>query len=148
MQRHWHTFDSIEHYNDVLSQHFAPRLNYVAQYIREHGTQAHVDWYASYMADARALLQVVGAHYSHSAQERSNRVRNAVGAALGDEPRGSLSSIALRMLLGVEGVTSALVGMRRDEYVDDVLSALRAGPLGDEKSWRKLDLAEAFSEER
>lgn len=147
MQRHWPTFESIEHYNDVLSQHFAPRLGYVAQYLREHGTQAHVSWYSSYMADARALLQAVGAHYGRQAQERSNRIKDAVGAALGDHPPGSLSSIALRILLAVEGVDTVLVGMRREEYVDDVLAALKAGPLGSEESWRKLDLAVAFGEE-
>ncbi|HVZ38571.1 MAG TPA: aldo/keto reductase [Candidatus Kapabacteria bacterium] len=66
-------------------------------------------------------------------------LRNEV-AALRNEaaatPAGTLSSLAIRMLLGVEGVDTVLVGMRRLDYVEDVLAALAAGPLGGEAAWR------------
>jgi aryl-alcohol dehydrogenase-like predicted oxidoreductase len=140
MEKNWDAFGSIEHFNTVLSQHFAPRLGFVAQYLREHGTQHHVDWYASYMADARALLQAVGAHYGRAAQERAELIRERLASALGVAQDGHLSALAVRMLLGVEGVDSVLVGMRREEYVDDVLGALGAGPIGDEEGWGKLNL--------
>jgi len=146
MQQHWTTFGSVEHYNDVLSQHFAPRLSFVARHIREHETQEHLDWYNGYLADARALFQAIGAYYARSAAARSERIRGRLAAVLGEEPRGTLSSLALRMLLGVEGVDSVLVGMRRDDYVDDVIGALRAGPIGNTGVWRRLDLTDVQTE--
>lgn len=140
MGRHWAEFGSIEHYNDVLSQYFAPRLGYVAQFLREHGTQAHLDWYASYMADARSLFKAVEAHYARGAGQRARNVRERLAGALGTDPEGSLSTLAVRMLLGVEGVDTVLVGMRREEYVLDIVKALKAGPLGGVEVWGKLDL--------
>lgn len=137
MQRYWGTFGSIEQYNDVLTQYFAPRLSFVAQYFRERGTQEHVDWYASYVNRARALLHAVSAHYARPAHERAERFRVKIGEHV-RPAGGTLSSLALRLLLGVEGVDTVLVGMRREQYVDDVLAALRAGPLGNEKTLVRL----------
>jgi aryl-alcohol dehydrogenase-like predicted oxidoreductase len=138
MGRNWETFETMEHFNDVLSQHFAPRLGFVAQYLREHGTQEHLSWYTGYMNGVRALIHAVGAYYSADAQRRSDRLRNRISELLPAPATGSLSSLAIRLLLGVEGVDTVLVGMRREEYVDDVLAALRQGPLGDEQLWKSL----------
>lgn len=133
LQRYWATFGSIEQYNDVLTEHFAPRLAFCAQYLREQGAQEHIDWYAGYVAHARALLHAVGSWYARPARERARRFREAIVARTGPGTSGSLSALAIRLLLGVDGVDSVLVGMRREEYVDDVLTALRQGKLGDEK---------------
>jgi hypothetical protein len=146
LQQYWQVFGSIEQYNDVMSQHFAPRLGYVSQYLRQRGEEAHIEWYASYLTAARALLHSVASHYSRDAQERSDKIRSAITAALGATAEGTLSALSIRLLLGVEGVDSVLVGMRRGEYVNDVLAALRHGPLGEEGLWKKLDLAEAIAE--
>ncbi len=141
MEKYWQTFGSIEHYNDVLSQHFAPRLAHASQYVRQHCMQSQVDWFNSYLADARALFQAVGGFYAASAGARSRRIRERLGAALGGDRPGTLSSLAIRLLLGVPGIDTVLVGMRREEYTADVLRALHEGPAGDDETWRKLDLS-------
>lgn len=143
MEKYWETFGSIEHYNDVLSQHFAPRLGHASQYVRQHCMQSQVDWFNSYLADARALFQAVGGFYAASAGARSHRIRERLSAALGGDRSGTLSSLVIRLLLGVSGIDTVLVGMRREEYTDDVLRALREGPAGDDATWRKLDLSGA-----
>ncbi|MEP7220765.1 MAG: hypothetical protein ABI876_17695, partial [Bacteroidota bacterium] len=140
MHEHWETFGSIEHFNDILSQHFAPRLGFAAQYFREHGTPEHLEWYNGYVASARALFQAIAVHYSRDAQERSTQIRQSIADALGVAAEGTLSSLAIRMLLGVDGVDCVLVGMRREEYVDDVLHALHRGPIGDEGAWGRMHL--------
>jgi aryl-alcohol dehydrogenase-like predicted oxidoreductase len=146
LDRYWTTFGSIEQYNDILSQHFSPRLGYLSQYFRKHGDDRHVDWYARYLADARALLHSVSTYYSREAAARSQCIRERIAGALGSKPDGTLSSLSIRLLLGVEGVDAVLVGMRRGEYVADALEALRHGPLGDESFWRKLDLGDCLAE--
>jgi hypothetical protein len=140
MQRYWGTFGSIEQYNDVLTQYFAPRLAFCAQYLRERGIQEYIDWYAGYLSRARALLHAVGAHYARPAQDRANRFRSIITGVVGPHAAGSLASLAIRLLIGVEGVDAALVGMRREEYVDDVLEALRQGPLGSDEVVKRLGI--------
>lgn len=135
---HWRTFGTIERANDLRSQYFAPRLNAVAAYLRENGAANAAAWFAEYADRARALLEMVAGHYASRAQERSGRIRAALVDALGladtppDRAGASLSSLAVRALMGVDGVDCVLVGMRRVEYVDDIIGALRAGPMGDE----------------
>jgi len=140
MREHWHEFGTIEHFNDVLSQHFAPRFGFVAQYLRERGVPGHLEWYERYLHDSRALLHAVSARYSREAQERSNHLRKQVGAAVGTEPEGSLSGLAARLLLAVDGVDCVLMGMRREEYVVDAIEAMRMGPLGGEGTWEALEV--------
>lgn len=138
VREHWRTFGTIERVNDLRSQYFAPRLNAVAAYLRENGAADAAAWFAAYADRVRALLELVADRYAWSAQERSDRIRAALCDALGDadtpcgRAHASLSSLAVRALMGVEGVDCVLVGMRRAEYVDDIIGALRAGPLGDE----------------
>ncbi len=140
MDRYWATFGTIEHYNDVLSQYFAPRLHHASQYVRQHCMQSQLDWYNSYLADARALFQTIGGYYAVSAAQRSQQIRGRLAAAVGEELGGTLSALAVRMLLGVPGVDTVLVGMRHEKYTDDIVHALKEGALGDEEVWRRLDL--------
>ncbi|MBS1910785.1 MAG: aldo/keto reductase [Bacteroidetes bacterium] len=166
LDEHWQSFGGIERYNDLLAQVFAPRLNLLLRLFgdgdapdSENTESAGVDvraWSAEYLPAVRDLLRVVGLYYARSAQRRSDRMRarlhrdlksasgagdagakgaDTVGAAAA-APAETLSSLAIRMLLGVQGVDTVLVGMRRLEYVEDVLAALAAGPIGDEVAWR------------
>ena len=55
-----------------------------------------------------------------------------MNGALGREDgEGPLSHRALNVVASVPGVTSVLVGMRRPEYVDDVVAASRRAPIAD-----------------
>jgi aryl-alcohol dehydrogenase-like predicted oxidoreductase len=146
IERHWKSFGSIEQFNDMMSQHFAPRLSYVGQYLRQRADESNIGWFDGYVNEARALIHAVACYYSLDAQQRTQRVKESIAATLGAPVEGTLSSISIRMLLGVEGVDCVLVGMRRGEYTEDVLNALRAGPLGTEEIWDRLDLEEALNE--
>jgi aryl-alcohol dehydrogenase-like predicted oxidoreductase len=55
-----------------------------------------------------------------------NRIRYAVNDADREwEKQGTLSQKAIRALRSTTGVSVVLVGMRRDAYVEDVLSELK-----------------------
>jgi aryl-alcohol dehydrogenase-like predicted oxidoreductase len=70
-----------------------------------------------------------------------NRIRYAVNDADPQwEKQGTLSQKAIRALRSTAGVSAVLVGMRRDAYVEDVLSELKK-PLEQKDrqgSWARL----------
>ncbi len=138
LDQHWREFGTIEHFNDLLGQYFAPRINAVRAYLRGRDAESELKWFQTYLDHARAAFDQVTAAYTEPAQQRSNELREVLHAAIGGSAEGTFSALALRMILGVEGITSVLVGMRRAEYVDDVVGALRAGPLGDRGAWDRL----------
>jgi aryl-alcohol dehydrogenase-like predicted oxidoreductase len=146
IRQHWMDFGSIEHFHDVMSQHFAPRLGFVSQYLRQRGDERNINWYADYLNNARALLHTVSCYYSGEAQDRARRIRERIASVVEIPADESLSALSIRLLLGVEGVDCVLVGMRRGDYVEDVLHALHGGPLGTEETWKNLDVDDVLSE--
>ncbi|MCE7935977.1 MAG: aldo/keto reductase [Chlorobi bacterium CHB2] len=138
LREHWEGFGSIERYNDIRSHHFAPRLWYIKQQSLAHPDDPLGEFLEGYVEQARAALALIGDHYSQQAQLRSDRLRTAIGNATATEPDGSLSSLSLRLLLSVPGIHSVLVGMRRLEYVEDVLQAIHNGEFGGEEALKKL----------
>ena len=65
--------------------------------------------------------------YTNLAAERSLAIHQSLDEILpADDTILSLSQKSILMLRSIEGVSSVLVGMRSDEYVDDVLYGLQA----------------------
>ena len=78
------------------------------------------------------------------AAHQLNRIRYAVNGADPDwEKPGTLSQKAIRALRSTAGVTSVLVGMRRDTYVADVLEELKRPVVQKDRrdSWAGLETA-------
>ena len=95
-------------------------------------------------------MAAVGSIYVEEAARVLNRIRYAVNDA---DPQWSqesnLSQKAIRALRSTTGVSVILVGMRRDAYVQDVLTELKR-PVEQKdrrKSWDKLtgEVGELFS---
>jgi aryl-alcohol dehydrogenase-like predicted oxidoreductase len=146
MRQHWRSLGSIEQFNEIISQHFAPRLGYLGQLLRERDVAEQATAYTAYLGQVRALFEQLSSHYGRHARERAGEIRAAIAAAVEQPVDGTLSSLAVRMLLGVDGIDTVLVGMRREQYVEDIVAALRSGPLGDESAWWRLQLPEPFEE--
>jgi aryl-alcohol dehydrogenase-like predicted oxidoreductase len=86
----------------------------------------------------------VASIYAEKAARRVDRIRRAVAAADADwAAEGTLSQKAVRAVRSSAAVSCVLVGMRRAEYVSDVLEELRCPIKQDERleSWRKLSLS-------
>ncbi|HVK39267.1 MAG TPA: aldo/keto reductase [Candidatus Kapabacteria bacterium] len=146
MAQHWRSLGSIEQFNEIISQHFAPRLGYLGQLLRERDAAEQAAAYTSYLADVRGLFEQLSSYYGRHARERAGQIRTAIAAAVEQPVDGPLSTLAVRMLLGIEGLDTVLVGMRREPYVDAIIAALRSGPLGDESAWWRLQLPDPFEE--
>jgi aryl-alcohol dehydrogenase-like predicted oxidoreductase len=80
--------------------------------------------------------------YTTKAAQTSNAIHDAVDEVLPSEYHElSLSQKAILALRSVEGVSSVLVGMRSEEYVDDVVFGLHAKALDDAPGfWKRLEI--------
>jgi hypothetical protein len=103
--------------------------------------EALLNWMASHRQKVEAAFEAVASIYAEEAAHQVDRIRRAVAAADREwESEGSLSQKALRAIRSTTGVSVTLVGMRRPEYVSDVLAELRR-PIEQEprvESWQKL----------
>jgi hypothetical protein len=86
-------------------------------------------WLERFLPLINQALDGVQRHLQAGRQQDSDRVRAALARA-GYPPSGeSLSRLALNVLLGLEGLSSILVGMRRAAYVEDALGAATLDPV-------------------
>jgi aryl-alcohol dehydrogenase-like predicted oxidoreductase len=95
----------------------------------------------SHREKIEAAFEAVASIYAEEAAHRVDRIRRTLAAA--DRKwaeAGTLSQKALRAIRSTAGVSCTLVGMRRAEYVTDVLAELRR-PIKQGarfESWQKL----------
>ena len=126
----WQQFGTYYNWDDVQTRYLVPRVQSGVNFLSgRSGLPAPVaSWLTSYVNALNGAMQAVDAVYQAQANRKSEAVRERVVAA--DEEWAeaeSLSQMALRALRSTAGVTTVLVGMRRREYVDDVLEELRRG---------------------
>ena len=93
-------------------------------------------------------FDAVASIYAEKAARRIDRIRRVLAAADPDwAAEGTLSQKAVRTVRSTPGVSCVLVGMRREEYVCDVLAELNrpVKQVENLESWRKLSLDLATS---
>jgi aryl-alcohol dehydrogenase-like predicted oxidoreductase len=95
----------------------------------------------SHRARIEDAFDAVSSIYAEKAAGRVDRIRRVVAAAdAAWAAEGTLSQKAVRAIRSTPAVSCVLVGMRRVEYVSDVLAELSC-PIkqdGRLESWRKL----------
>ena len=122
---------------------FRPRVQGVLEFLEPHGRNNEdlAGWLAEHPAHLEEALDAVGSVYVEEAAQQLNRIRYAVNAADPDwEKPGTLSQKAIRALRSTGGVTTVLVGMRRETYVEDVLEELKRSVAQKDRlsSWKSL----------
>jgi aryl-alcohol dehydrogenase-like predicted oxidoreductase len=83
------------------------------------------EWLDEFGRLINAALEGVERHLMAAQQEASDEVRVALAQAGYPASGESLSRLALNVLLGLDGLSCVLVGMRRPEYVEDAMGAVR-----------------------
>jgi len=128
LKHYWKNFGSYENFRQAQKGMFWPRfegvLNFLAPYGKENEELSR--WLAYHPICLEEALDAVGSIYAEEAARVLNRIRYAVNDADPEwEKQGTLSQKAIRALWSTCGVSVILVGMRRDTYVEDVLSELK-----------------------
>jgi uncharacterized protein YyaL (SSP411 family)/aryl-alcohol dehydrogenase-like predicted oxidoreductase len=125
---------SADHWDQLEGQRIVPRVGAVLQALDQGlgGALAEQwgDWRGRYLPELQALLTAARGRAAAKSARSVRIVRDALAPALPAERRDEpLSRLALWVLASTPGVTSVLVGMRREKYVDDVLPVLAWPPL-------------------
>jgi hypothetical protein len=145
----WREFASVEEWQDISQTVLAPRLQFVFDILRplakdDEGLYSQLVQYAETADD---MFDHISNFYSNRGHARSEKIHRALEALIPEEYTPlSLSQKAVLLVRSVPGVSSVLIGMRSDEYVDDVIFGLQAKPIESaERIWEQLVPATAVS---
>jgi aryl-alcohol dehydrogenase-like predicted oxidoreductase len=140
----WRELAGYDEWRDLLFTVLKPRIQYVFDLLRPLAKDDKViftflEEYAESMDEA---IEHITNFYTTKAAQTSNAIHDAVDEVLPSEYHElSLSQKAVLALRSVEGVSSVLVGMRSEEYVDDVVFGLHAKALDDAANfWKRLEI--------
>ncbi|MGD8662761.1 MAG: aldo/keto reductase [Desulfobacterales bacterium] len=143
LKHHWLTFGSYENWRQIKAGNLQPRIQGVMNFLEPYGSQNEniSNWMTSHRALIEDAFNAVSSIYAEKAARRVDRIRRLLAAAdTAWAAEGTLSQKAVRAIRTTPAVSCVLVGMRRAEYVSDVLAELSCPvkPDGRLESWRKL----------
>lgn len=135
IEENWKFFGSIEHYNDVVSRQFVPKISRLMdiadENIQDSGTK---DFFGRYINELYRLLNFTGNYYKMRADKRNKFIHGLINKDLEEKFQGlSLSQKTFLLLSSVEGVTSVLAGMRKESYAEDICSIMNSGKIKNAK---------------
>jgi aryl-alcohol dehydrogenase-like predicted oxidoreductase len=128
LKHHWRNFSTYERWRETMSGNLRPRVQGVMDFLTPYCETDNdlSKWVTTHTARFETALEAVGASYAETASVRASRMKQILSDTDSDwTGEGSLSQKAIRAIRTTTGVTSVLVGMRRDAYVDDVLEELK-----------------------
>lgn len=138
----WKLFSNVEEWQDVSTTVLAPRVQYVFDVLRapSHQNEPLFKFLTEYAETADETFEHISNYYTTQAFQRSQKIHDALNGLLPDATFAlSLSQKAVLLVRSTPGVSSVLVGMRSEEYVDDVVYGLQAEKLRDvEDVWERL----------
>lgn len=124
----WRRFASYQQWLEVQTQILVPRAQSGIDYLSRQETLPPEAgrWLQKYVRALNEALREIDHVYQAQGAAQARAIRERVSAL---EPvwaeAPTLSQMALRALRSTAGVTSVLVGMRHESYVEDVLAELR-----------------------
>ncbi len=145
LKHHWRTFGAYERWREARDGIFLPRIQGVMDFLTPHA-ETHPDlaaWIPSHQKILDHAFRAVASVYADQAVALEKRILNMIGQA---DPAwakpGTLSQKAIRAIASTAGVSTVLVGMRKNAYVSDVLSELhRPTDKADRNdSWSRLSI--------
>ena len=138
----WKEFASMEEWQEISRNILAPRIQYafnILQPLTEH-TPSLVTFLTNYAETVDEMFEHVTNYYTNRGHERGMKIHSALDRLMGtDYSELSLSQKAVLLIRSLPQVSSVLVGMRSEEYVDDMVYGLQAQFVPHaEKIWETL----------
>jgi hypothetical protein len=143
LKQHWQSFGTYERWQELREYYFSPRVTGVFQFLKQQADLAKEisSWVSLHQEKLEVLLEAVGSSYREEAAKRCAQIKKGISLVDADwSEAATLSQMAIRALRSTAGITTVLVGMRMEVYVEDVLEELTR-PVenkGGTESWRKL----------
>ncbi|MBK7444775.1 MAG: aldo/keto reductase [Ignavibacteria bacterium] len=144
IEENWKFFGSIEHFNDVLSQQFIPKISRLMDIADEKIKEISVkDFISGYIKEVYKLLNLTGNYYKMRADKRSKFIHGLINKYLEEKFQGlSLSQKTVLLLSSVEGINCVLTGMRKVSYAEDI-----CGVMNEDKIKNAKEIIRFVSEE-
>jgi len=127
LKHYWQNFGDYEYWRHVHTNVIGPRVQGVVDYLAPLAKDdpGLAEWLPAHRQALDKACAAVASIYGEKAALEVQRLRRTVAAADADWAQAdTLSQKAVRALRSTSGVTSVLVGMRREAYVTDVLAEL------------------------
>lgn len=138
LKENWKGFGTIESFNDLKKQYLIPRVNFaLTTLISSKGLTDEMKEKLDKIAkQTNKLMSIMDSLYGLMANVNNKKLHLKLNTAVDPADANSFSELSLsqKAILFVNSlkeVSSTLVGMRQQKYVDDVTGALKAGALID-----------------
>ena len=144
LKHHWRTFGSYERWREAKDGIFLPRIQGVMDFLILHveNNPDLASWIISHEKTLDRAFIAVASIYADDAVALEKKMFNMIAQAddAWAQP-GTLSQKAIRALASTAGVSTVLVGMRKEAYVSDVLAALQHSIHKADRtdSWNRLE---------
>lgn len=127
IEENWKFFGSIEHFNDMIMQTYTPRIKKIETLMKDEMASEHLsEFMKSYITQCHRLMNFVSNYYKLRAAKRSGYINNLVNQLLDPAYHDlTLSQKSLLVISSVSGVDCVLLGMRKEQYVDDALEVMK-----------------------
>ncbi|WP_319409704.1 aldo/keto reductase [uncultured Desulfosarcina sp.] len=127
LKHHWRTFGSYERWREAKDGIFLPRIQGVMDFLAPYADKNSdlTAWIPSHEETLDHAFRAVASIYADEAVALEKRILTMLANADEDWTKsGTLSQKAIRALVSTAGVSTVLVGMRKEAYVSDVLAEL------------------------
>jgi len=142
LEGHWGGFGTYQNWLDLRAQFLLPHTQTGVEILSnvENLPVESLEWLDSYVESANMALAAITAYYQEIAARRTEHIWQAAKNADADWSAKTLSQTAVRALRSTQGVTTVLVGMRRQAYGQDVLIDLQipVSVNNREASWQNM----------
>ncbi|MBS4034852.1 MAG: aldo/keto reductase [Ignavibacterium sp.] len=124
-----HSFTSAGNFKEVKIYHLIPRANFAINILGKYFDDENaVRSLRNYAVTVNILLDSIQSSLANKQNEKNRHIHQKLDAYLKDEQKKlSLSQKSVLMLNSLYGVSSTLVGMRNDSYVDDIIGSIKSG---------------------
>ena len=117
----WSSFQGLIHWRDVRRQYLDPRLEAAAMLSER---SVRMTDHLAYVSDVVRVLDDLDALYARNENDSLEELRESMAVIFDIDPETPLQHIAIHALRCTHGISTVLVGMRRTDYVADVMQVL------------------------
>jgi hypothetical protein len=143
LRQSWRSFSGYDHWRQVRDDYLLPRIRGALKFLdaQAAGSRELSSWRDAYTGALDAAFEALGGIHAQAAARKTAMIKSALAAADPDwSGDASLSRLAVRALYSTAGVACVLVGMRRPDYVEEVLAEMNTPVSSKDRqaSWQKL----------
>ena len=145
LKQYWKKFGSHDRWRQFEEGFLWPNMRGVFDFLEPYTEEITDirDWIDRHRQALEVAAKAIGSLYGVEAVREIRAIKTSITAADSqwNDDDGTVSQLAIRVLRSTSGISSVLVGMRREAYVDDVIEELTRPVSRDMRSagWRKLD---------